>query len=98
MSQLSSSDMKRLAQLARLTLSEDEENHLATQLSESLDFVQNLQSVDTSHVPETFFTTDALNVMDEDVVDESVMLTHEQALKNAPSTRKGYFVVKRILG
>lgn len=97
MSNLSIDDVKRLARLARLTLTPDEESKFAHQLSESLSFVQNLQQVDTQSVPESFFTTDAVNVMAEDVVDESVMLTHEEALANAPESRKGYFVVKRIL-
>ena len=97
MSNLSTDDVKRLSRLARLSLTAEEESRIADQLSQSLAFVENLQQVDTETVPETFFTTDAVNVMAEDIVDETVMLTHEEALANAPDARKGYFVVKRIL-
>ena len=91
------SDVEKLARLSKLTVSEEESRSLSTQLSESLDYVQNLEDIDTSHVPDSYFTTDAKNVMDEDVVDESIMLSQKDALKNASSTKDGYFVIKRIL-
>lgn len=97
MSTITVEDVKRLARLSALTLTDEELLTFPPQLEESIDYVHNLESVDTSHVPDTYFTTDAHNVMDEDVVDPSFMLTQSDALKNALSTRKGYFIVKRIL-
>ncbi len=97
MSTLTPDEVTRLARLSQLTLSDEELKSYPQQLEESIAYVHNLATVDTSGVPETFFTTDAHNVMDEDVVDPTCMLTQEQALKNASSTRKGYFIVKRIL-
>ena len=97
MGKIQTLDVKKLAHLSKLTLSEDDLSHIPDQLSESLHYVENLQDIDVSSVPENFFTTSAINVMDEDIVDESVMIPHEEALKNAPATKNGYFVIKRIL-
>lgn len=97
MSQLSLDDVTKLARLSKLDLSEAEISHFRDQLVESISYVDNLREIDTSEVPDSFFTTDAHNVMDEDVVNESIMLSQEDALKNASSTKNGYFVVKRIL-
>jgi aspartyl-tRNA(Asn)/glutamyl-tRNA(Gln) amidotransferase subunit C len=97
MSKLTLDDVKRLARMANLPIVEDQLSHYPEQLGESLSYVENLSEIDTSHVPDTFFTTEARNVMAEDDVDESIMLTQEEALKNAKATKNGYFVVKRIL-
>ncbi len=91
------SEVEKLASLSKLTVTEAEKSTLSKQLSESIHFVENLIDIDTSLVPETFFTTDAKNVMDEDEVDESLMLSHEDVMKNAAATKDGYFVIKRIL-
>lgn len=97
MKNLTVQDIKFLAHLASLQLSHEELSEYPLQLSESLDYVHNLNEIDTKNVPDAFFTTDAHNIMEEDVVDESVMLPQEEALKNAKLTKNGYFVVKRIL-
>lgn len=97
MSQLTNDDVKKLAKLSYLDLSDAEIAHYRDQLAESLSYVDNLKEIDTSAVPDSFFTTDAQNVMDEDDVDGSIMLSQEQALQNAPAAKNGYFVVKRIL-
>ena len=94
---LTIADVNRLAKLANLNVSEVEAASYPEQLSESIQYVENLSDIDTSEVPDNFFTTKAHNVMEEDVVRESDMLTQEQALGNARSTKNGYFVVKRIL-
>ena len=96
MTQISDQELLQLANLAKLQLN-DADMAIAEQLSESVSYVSNLAEINTENVPPTFYTTSAKNVMAEDEVDESVMLTQEQALANVPSAKNGYFVVKRIL-
>ena len=91
------SEVEKLARLSKLTVTEKELHSLSSQLSDSLEYVQNLEHIDTTQVPDSYFTTDAKNVMDDDVVDEGIMLTQQEALKNAAATKDGYFVIKRIL-
>ncbi len=97
MKKLTGKDVVHLAKLANLKLSDKEASQYPEQLSESLEYVKNLDEIDTSAVPDNFYTTNAHNVMEDDVVDENIMLSHEDAMKNAQSTKNGYFVVKRIL-
>lgn len=94
---ITSADVTKLARLANLTIDKESSKSLSRQLSESLNYVHNLEDIDTSAVPGSYFTTSAKNVMDEDEMDESVMLSQEEALKNAQNVKDGYFVVKRIL-
>lgn len=97
MTKVNKDTVEHLAKLSNLRVSDEELDQYPEKLSESITYVENLTEIDTSGVPDTFFTTDAKNIMDEDVVDESIMFTQEEALKNAQATKKGYFVVKRIL-
>lgn len=97
MANMKLSEVEKLARLSKLTVTEKELHSLSSQLSESLEYVQNLEDIDTTQVPDSYFTTDAKNVMDDDVVDEGIMLTQQEALKNAAATKDGYFVIKRIL-
>jgi len=95
--QLSKDDVKKLAKLANLSISDKEIEKYQQQLSDSLKYVDNLKDIDTSDIPDTFFTTKAKNVWQEDEIDPEVTLPQEEVLKNAKITKRGYFVVKRIL-
>lgn len=96
-SKLSKADIEYLAKLANLILNDKEVEKYPNQLSQSLKYIENLIDINTSEVPETFFTTKSKNVMDEDEIDRKVVLSQKDVLKNATVTKKGYFVVKRIL-
>lgn len=89
--------VRKLAQLANLPLTDDQLNKYPDQLSESLEYVENLKEINTDVISELAYTIDLKNVMREDEVDMSRVLTQEQALKNAKKTKHGKFVVKRIL-
>lgn|SRR3989338_10636710 len=90
-------DVKKLAQLANLALTDEELKKYPDQLSQSLDYVENLKDIDTQDISEAAYTMDVANVMREDVIDTSRMFTQKQALSNAKNTKNGKFVVKRIL-
>ncbi|RME85699.1 MAG: Asp-tRNA(Asn)/Glu-tRNA(Gln) amidotransferase subunit GatC, partial [Caldilineae bacterium] len=53
MSRLSTEQVKHVAELAKLHLSDEEIQLYAAQLSAVLDYAAQLQEVDTSHVPPT---------------------------------------------
>lgn len=94
---LSKEDVLHIAKLANLEISEAEVEEYAKQLTDSLQYVANLEEVDTGAVSPDFFTTDAKNVTREDVTDKRNTLTQKEALKLAHNNKKGHFVVKRIL-
>ena len=92
---LSREQVKKVAKLANLPVSPEEEEKFALELSETLDYINQLESIDTSGVEPTSQVTGLENVTREDIVGES--LTQEQALQNAKSTYNGYIKVKVIL-
>jgi aspartyl-tRNA(Asn)/glutamyl-tRNA(Gln) amidotransferase subunit C len=59
-------DVRHLAQLARLELTEAEAEKVPDQIEAILDYIGKLSEVDTSGVSDTAFVTDARNVWRED--------------------------------
>ncbi len=92
---LSHDQVLHIAELARLTISEEETARFAEQLSEILDYMDKLKSVDTADVPPTAHPLARQNVTREDIVRPS--LSHDEALANAPQQQDGFFQVRRIL-
>jgi aspartyl-tRNA(Asn)/glutamyl-tRNA(Gln) amidotransferase subunit C len=92
---LTSAEVEHIAELARLSLTEQEKALFQDQLSAILDYAVVLQGVDTSAVPPTATVLPLRNVMRDDVVAPS--LPTEDVLANAPAAGEGYFKVKAIL-
>lgn len=92
---LSKDHIKHVAKLANLPLTEEEEEKLGEQLSQTLDYVNKLEEISTKDVEPTSQVTGLENVTREDEVLPS--LSQEEALKNAKSTYQGYIKVKAIL-
>ena len=88
-------DLSRAVKLARIELTPEEEQRLAPQLGEALQYVKKLNELDVSGVEPTAHATPLSNVMREDEPHES--LSQEDALRNAPKTANGLFVVPKIV-
>lgn len=96
MSSISISDVKRLADLSALRITDEEATALLGQLNEILSFVEQLNEVDTSGLEPTYQVTGLENVMREDkVIDYG--LDRDALLKNAPDSQDGQIKVKRVL-
>lgn len=91
---LSKNQVKHVAKLANLPLSEEEINKLEQQLSETLQFIEQLDTVDTSKAEAIPQVTGLSNVVRADETIPS--LTADQALQNANSQENGFFKVKAI--
>ncbi len=89
-------EVKKVAKLANLPLSDEELTTLTPQLSAIVDFVSKLQEINISTVPTTSQVTGLENVWREDVVDSTNQLSQEEALKNAPNSHNGMFMVPAI--
>lgn len=82
----------KIAKLANIPLKNDEEELFSQQLTSILDLVSKLQKIETKNVIPTSQVTGLINIFREDEIDESRILTQEQALSNAKKTYNGYFV------
>ena len=93
---LSQEDVRKLALLARLELSDAEVSTIAPQLVSILGFVEQLSQLDTDDVEPM---TTALDVDNRWRSDELVPgLTNQQALQNAPAKDENSFLVPPVLG
>lgn len=96
MSNLSREDILKLARLSRLKLSEDEIVRLQAELSDILNYVEILDSVDTAGLEPTYQVTGLKNVTRQDEI-KDYGYGSEDLLKNAPAVKDGQFKVKRVL-
>lgn len=88
-------EVREVAKLARLELSEDEISTYADQLTKVLDYVALLDEVDTEGVEPMVHAVDQGNVFRVDEVRPS--LTRHDALANAPKTDGKYFQVPQVI-
>lgn len=93
---LNDDDVRKLALLARLKLTDEEVATLGPQLQSILGFVEQLAELDTEDVEPMTTALDVDNRWRDDEV--VVGLSNEQALKNAPSSADGCFLVPPVLG
>ena len=96
MAAISRDEVANLARLARITMSDDELDHLAGEMDVILGAVARVQEVASSDVLATSHPLAVNNVTREDVVLPS--LTPEEALSGAPAIDEGRFKVPQILG
>lgn len=97
MAKLSDKDVKHVALLANLDLTDDEVKTYQKQLSEVISYFDQINEVNTEGVDPTGQTTGLENVTRPDSIDPSRILTSEQALSTAENTHNGYVVVPLIL-
>ena len=91
---LTAEEVRHVAELAKLRLTEQEIEQYAGQLSAILEYAERLQEVDTSSVPPTPYILPLTNVMREDVPEPS--LSNDAALANAPDREDGFFRVRAV--
>jgi aspartyl-tRNA(Asn)/glutamyl-tRNA(Gln) amidotransferase subunit C len=91
-------DIRHVATLARLALTEDEIATYGAQLGSLMTHVDALANLDTAEVPATAQVIPSRNVQREDAIRPEIILTREAALQNAPDAVAGYFRVPRIIG
>ncbi|MGG7508038.1 Asp-tRNA(Asn)/Glu-tRNA(Gln) amidotransferase subunit GatC [Plantibacter sp. YIM 135249] len=96
MSEITSEQVAHLANLARIALTQDEIDHLTTELDTIVDSIAKVQEVATPDVPATSHPIPLENVYRDDIVGNT--LTVEQALQNAPESADSRFKVSAILG
>ena len=85
----------RVAELARLELTEEEKAEFADQLSDIISYVEKINELDTESVEPTDHIVELANVLREDEVRESI--DRSELEKIAPRFEDGHFVVPRII-
>ena len=87
--------VRRIARLARLAVTEAEEAKLEKEVSGILDWVAQLDEIDTSAIPPMTRVASMTMKMRKDEVTDGFCAS--DILKNAPEVDDGYFVVPKIV-
>ncbi|OLS40906.1 Asp-tRNA(Asn)/Glu-tRNA(Gln) amidotransferase subunit GatC [Bacillus sp. MRMR6] len=96
MTRISNDQVKHVANLARLAITDAEVDKFTKQLDAIITFAEQLNEVDTDHVEPTNHVLDMKNVLREDIPQKG--LPREEVLKNAPDHQDGQIKVPAIMG
>jgi aspartyl-tRNA(Asn)/glutamyl-tRNA(Gln) amidotransferase subunit C len=89
-------DVAHVADLARLTLTDEELDRFTDQLAAVLDHARDVEALDTAGVPPTAHPLPLRNVLRDDRVRPS--LDRDEVLAQAPAVEDGRFAVPPVLG
>ena len=96
---LTSQDIDRIANLARLELSPEKSERMRTQLNDFFGMVAQMQAVDTSGIEPLTHPVAVLHDvqlrLQDDVVTEANQ--REAYLRNAPAAEQGLFLVPKVI-
>jgi aspartyl-tRNA(Asn)/glutamyl-tRNA(Gln) amidotransferase subunit C len=95
MTKIDIEQVKKVAHLARLNITPEEERQLTTQLSSILEYVEQLSELDTENVPPTTRAIDTSNITRPDELNP---FPHKNdLLGQAPAQEGDFFKVPKIL-
>ena len=92
---LDAAAVARIARLARIRVTDDEKTNLAAELSQVMDWIDELQSVDTDGVEPLTSVVGARLKTRPDVV--TLNVTRDEVLANAPEAMAGFFTVPKVV-
>ena len=95
MNRITEDQVKKVAELARLSLDSNQVKHHAEQIEKILDYINQLEKIDTKDVPCTTRAIEVINVLRTDVNDR--FDNREELLNLAPSREDDFFKVPKII-
>ena len=95
MKRISSDEVKKVAQLARLELNESEIQKHAEQLENILGYIKQLEKINTDNIPCTTRAIEVVNVLRKD--EKKDYQNSEELLDLAPSRENQFFKVPKII-
>jgi len=96
MTQISQDDVRHLAQLSSLQLTDDEARALQTDLKNIVGYIKQLDELDTSGVEPTYQVTDLENIWRDDLVDD-YGIGKDTLLGLAPEAEADQIKVPKVL-
>ena len=87
--------VNEIAKLARMKVADKDESELATELNQILDWIEQLDEVDTKNVlPVTSVTSEILSQRDDKVTN---LDQKDKVLANSPSDNSDFYVVPKVV-
>lgn len=94
--QLTEAEVRHVAKLSRLKLTDDQVRHFTTQLGHVLEYIDKLSELDVENVQPMAHPTSMTNKLRADVV--TPVLAIDKVLHNAPASDPPFFKVPKVLG
>ena len=88
-------DIEKLSELVKLPISNEEKTKLSGMLSQTTEYMDMLNELDTSKVEPTYQVTGLVNVFQNETLYET--LTQEEVLQNAKNTKEGMIGTSAVL-
>ena len=95
MNRITEEQVKKVAELARLKLDNNQVKHHAKQIEKILDYINQLEKVDTNGVPSTTRAIEVINVLRSDA--NNKFENREELLNLAPARENDFFKVPKII-
>ena len=95
MSRISREEVSKVARLARLKLNEEQIDNHAIQIEKILDYINQLEKIDTNNIPCTTRAIEVVNVVRSDVKEKYNY--RDDILNLAPSREDDFFKVPKII-
>ncbi len=92
---VSEKEVRYVANLARLQLSEDEVKHLSKDMNNILGYMDLLNELDTENIEPLEHVIDLKSRLRSDISEQT--MSHADALKNAPDADSDYFRVPKVI-
>ena len=92
---LTGADIKRIARLARVAVTEPETDTIRNELSGIFQLIETMQAVDTSHITPMSHSQDMVQRLREDRVTESNQRELFQSV--APAVEAGLYLVPKVI-
>ena len=95
MNRITEDQVKKVAELARLKLDNNQVKHHAKQIEKILDYINQLEKVDTNEVPSTTRAIEVINVVRSDA--NNKFENRDELLNLAPDRENDFFKVPKII-
>ena len=92
---ISKNEVLDTAELARLEFEESELDKFTEQLGRILEYIEDLNELDTEKIEPTSHVLELSTPLREDKVEQ--LITSDDALKNAPESEDDFFVVPKVI-
>ena len=95
MNKISKEQVKKVAELAKIELNEEEIDNHSSQLEKILEYIDQLEKIDTENIPCTTRAIEVINVLRDD--HKKIFKDRDDILDQAPSREDDFFKVPKIL-
>lgn len=96
-SKISQQEIEHIAELARIGLTKKEEKIFSEELSNILEYIEQLKEIDTKNIEPVSQVTGMVNVLREDITNNCDKNIREKIIANFPEEKDGCVKVKQVM-